>query len=74
VNIYNYILKKYNKDEVRILLTVHDELLFEVKDDLVDECAQKFKEFMENVIKLKVSIIVDAKAGDNWGEMAEIKK
>jgi DNA polymerase I len=73
VNIYKFIQNKYNKEEVKMLLTVHDELLFEIRNDLVEECAQEFKEFMENVIKLKVPIIVDAKAGDNWGEMEIVK-
>jgi DNA polymerase-1 len=69
VNIYKDIYKKYNKDEVKMLLTVHDELLFEVKNDLVEQCTQAFKAFMENVIKLKVPIIVDTKFGSNWGDM-----
>jgi DNA polymerase-1 len=73
VKIYKDIYFKYNKDEVRLLLTVHDELLFEVKNNLVDECAEKFKVTMENAIKLNVPIIVDAKVGDNWGEMIKVE-
>jgi len=43
-----------------------------VKNDLAAEAAEKIKDIMENVIKLKVPIDVDASAGDNWGEMEEI--
>jgi len=52
---------------------VHDELLFEVKDEYINEASEKIKNIMENVIKLKVPVIVDASAGDNWGEMFQIK-
>ena len=72
VEIYKEIKLKYKKEEVKMLLTVHDELLFEVKNNIVEKCAKDFKAFMENVIKLKVPIIVDAKAGENWGEMEKI--
>jgi DNA polymerase-1 len=58
---------------VRMLLQVHDELIFEVREDLVDEAAKKIKEIMENVIKLKVPIVVEAKQGDNWGKMEIVK-
>ena len=65
-------LKKYS-DDVRMLLQVHDELVFEVKENLVDEVVIEFKKIMENVIpkeKLKgVPIVAEAHAGDNWGEM-----
>ncbi|MBU4257435.1 DNA polymerase I, partial [Patescibacteria group bacterium] len=57
---------------IKMLLQVHDELLFEVKENMVDEAVEKIKDIMENVIKLKVPVIVDAKVGDNWGEMKKI--
>ena len=56
-------------DNIRIILQVHDELLFEVKKDFVKEAAGKIAELMENVIKLKVPITAEAKVGDNWGEL-----
>jgi DNA polymerase-1 len=57
---------------VRMLLQVHDELVFEVREDLVSEVAEKIKTIMQDVIKLKVPIVVDAKVGENWGEMTTI--
>ncbi|MDD4332524.1 MAG: DNA polymerase I [Patescibacteria group bacterium] len=56
---------------IKMLLQVHDELLFEIKEDMISEMEKKIKKIMENVIKLKVQIIADAKVGDNWGEMRE---
>ncbi len=58
--------------DVKMLLQVHDELLFEIKSDKVEEVAKKLKDIMENVIKLKVPVVVDVKVGDNWGEMREL--
>jgi DNA polymerase I len=60
--------------DIRMLLQVHDELLFEVKEEKINHYVSKIKNIMENIIKLKVPIIVDAKAGDNWGELKNIKK
>ena len=54
---------------VRMILTVHDELIFEIKNNLVKEVTPKIKKIMETVIKLKVPIIVDVKTGKNWGEL-----
>ena len=59
--------------EVKILLQVHDELVIEVKDNLVKKVAAIVKEEMEKVIKLKVPIIADVSAGDNWEEMEKVK-
>ncbi|MFA5993927.1 MAG: DNA polymerase I [Parcubacteria group bacterium] len=53
----------------RMILQIHDELIFEVKEDLADEFAQKIKTAMEQVYPLKVPLVVDVKVGDNWGEV-----
>ncbi len=71
--IADYIEEEGKGEEMRMILQVHDELVFEVKNDLVGKAAQKFKEIMETIIpedKLKgVPIIAEANIGDNWGEM-----
>jgi len=68
------IKKEYaQKDEARMIMTVHDELVFEVKKDKAAAAAKEIKAIMENVIKLKVPIIVDAKIGKNWGEMGDLR-
>jgi DNA polymerase-1 len=55
--------------EIRMLLQVHDELIFEIKRDKIKTYSPKIKEIMEEVLKLKVPIIVEANQGDNWGEL-----
>ncbi|MFA6106135.1 MAG: DNA polymerase I [Patescibacteria group bacterium] len=59
--------------EIRMLLQVHDELLFEVREDKIQEWAKKIKAAMEGVARLKVPIIADLKTGKNWGEMEKIE-
>lgn len=71
INIYREI--RNAKSEIRMLLQVHDELVFEVSEDQVNHYARLIRPFMEDAIKLSVPVSVEAKAGDNWGEMEEIK-
>ncbi len=73
VNIQEHIDKKY-PNHVRMLLQVHDELLFEVKSDIVTKVAGELREIMEKTHTFHVPIVVDAKFGDNWATMEEIQK
>ncbi|NCN25475.1 DNA polymerase I [Candidatus Falkowbacteria bacterium CG10_big_fil_rev_8_21_14_0_10_37_14] len=56
-------------DKVKMILQIHDELVFEVDQKLVVEVMNLVKPLMENVLKLKVPILVEAKIGTNWEEM-----
>ncbi len=58
-----------NSLDVRILLQIHDEIILEVKENVADEVAQKAKEIMENIYKLKVPLVANVKVRDNWGEI-----
>lgn len=71
IKIDELIEKKYH-DTVHMLLQVHDELVFESEPSVLKKAVEDIKQIMENVIKLAVPIIVDAKAGDNWEEMKKI--
>ncbi|MFA6525528.1 MAG: DNA polymerase I [Patescibacteria group bacterium] len=57
----------------KMILQVHDELVFEVEDGVLIETARMIKEIMETVYKLKVPIIAEAKSGKNWGDLNELK-
>ncbi len=52
----------------KIILQVHDELVFEVEKDQVDEMVEIAKNLMCTVAKLKVPLIVDIGIGHNWKE------
>ncbi len=58
--------------DTRMLLQVHDELLFEVPEKDVKRVAEFVKNIMEHVEKLDVPIVVEAKAGTNWDEMEKV--
>ncbi len=57
----------------RMLLQVHDELVFEVREGSVEETAHSLAHIMETIYKLDVPLIADAKAGVNWAEMKPIE-
>lgn len=56
-------------EDIQMLLQVHDELVFEVREDLVEAYAKRLIPVMENALTLSVPVEVEAKAGPNWGEM-----
>ncbi len=71
-NIFTEIKDK--PEEIKMLLQVHDELVFEVKEGKVEQWAKKLKVMMEEAISLSVPINAEAKAGKNWGEMKPLNK
>jgi DNA polymerase-1 len=56
-----------DKSEGIMLLQIHDELIFEVKEELAEEFSQKAKEIMENIYKLSVPLICSVSISKNWG-------
>jgi len=58
----------------RLLLSVHDELLFEVPRDEVDRLAAVVRETMEAALPLSVPLVVDVKVGDNWESMTPLTR
>lgn len=55
--------------DVKMTLQIHDEIILEAKEEIAEEVSRRVKEIMESVFKLKVPLVVDVKAGDNWGEI-----
>jgi DNA polymerase-1 len=56
------------QDDIKMLMQVHDELVFEVKAHRVDEAKAIIRDCMENTVKLSVPLIVDIGVGNNWDE------
>ncbi len=62
-----------NRAPARMLLQIHDELVFEVPKDEVDEFAKIVRKLMESALKLNgVELKVDVSVGRNWLEMDEV--
>jgi len=57
------------KFQARMILQVHDELLFEAPHDELDRLRPLVRKAMENVHDLAVPLVVDLKAGPNWRDM-----
>ena len=57
----------------KMILQVHDELVFEVPVNEMDEVRRIVKEEMETAIPLSVPLKVEVKAGDNWLDMARVQ-
>jgi DNA polymerase-1 len=57
------------KFQSRMILQVHDELLFEAPHAELDRLRPLVKKVMENVQELLVPLVVDLKAGPNWRDM-----
>jgi DNA polymerase I len=53
---------------VRMIMQVHDELVFEVADDVVEDAASRIRAAMESAAELTVPLAVDVGVGDNWEE------
>ncbi|MDJ0555704.1 MAG: DNA polymerase, partial [Microcoleaceae cyanobacterium MO_207.B10] len=54
--------------QARLLLQVHDELVFEVPPNEWEELQNTIKSTMENAVQLRVPLIIDIHAGQNWME------
>ena len=54
--------------DIQMLMQVHDELVFEVKEEQLDVVQAEVKQIMESALELKVPLIVDIGTGNNWDE------
>ncbi|WP_426608192.1 DNA polymerase I [Pantoea anthophila] len=61
-------LQQQNDSAVRMIMQVHDELVFEVKSEAVEAASQKIRALMEGSVKLDVPLLVEVGVGDNWDE------
>ena len=55
-----------SQSDARMILTVHDELLFEVVGERADEVAELVRERMQAAAELEVPLTVDVGIGENW--------
>lgn len=56
----------------RLVLQIHDELLFEISDDILKEVAPRIKKAMEEIVILKAPLVVQIKKGPSWGELTPL--
>ncbi|MEE8637286.1 MAG: DNA polymerase I, partial [Dehalococcoidia bacterium] len=67
INLHREMVKRNLKS--KMLLQIHDELLFEVPEEEVEEMKSLVDELMPSAVELRVPVKIDIKLGRNWGEM-----
>lgn len=72
-----YFTENKLEEDAHLLLQVHDELVYEIKEDKTKEVSKKIQKIMESVIEPKniygIELKVDVSIGDNWGELKKLK-
>jgi DNA polymerase-1 len=76
--VYAYIKKGKKQESIHVLMQVHDELIFEVKNEDVEKEMKKLEGIMEGVLHGQddrgVPILADVATGQNWAELEEVPK
>ena len=76
VRVSEFLKKEKLDDRVKMIIQVHDELIFEVDHDLVEEVSGKIKKIMEGILTEEQSkgipTVVDSSFGPSWGEFKSI--
>ena len=57
-----------NADKIRMIMQVHDEIVFECKSEFADEFAHKIKSAMENITQLSIPLVAEFTIGTTWGK------
>jgi len=68
IKIDEFVTKENLDEKIKMLLQIHDELLFEIHNDVLNSAVEKIKYIMENIVRLKVPLVVDTKILSRWGE------
>ncbi len=72
VEVQAFIDKECENNNIKMLIQVHDELLFEIKEEDAEKTAKNIRDIMIGVVDLDVPLKVDIGLGGNWGEIEEL--
>jgi len=61
-------IEAQNDPRIKMTMQVHDELIFEIHQDIVEATTQTLVELMNKAVSLSVPLIAEAGVGDNWDE------
>ncbi|MEK7087890.1 MAG: DNA polymerase [Patescibacteria group bacterium] len=71
-----FLQKEKLDDKAHLILQVHDELVYEVEEGLIQEIAPKIKKIMESVLTSKetkgIPLVADASVGKSWGDLKKL--
>ena len=57
-----------DNSSIKMIMQVHDELVFEADENFKDSCSRSIKEIMEKAVTLDVPLVVDINHGNNWND------
>ena len=66
------VFNAYRGSSVQMTMQVHDELIFELPQNVLTETAARIKALMQSDVKLRVPLLAAAKAGNNWYDMEKL--
>jgi len=69
IKIFKDVQEKKWENKVKMVLSLHDELLFEIKDDMLEIAKLHIKKTMEEIFPLSIPLQIETEQGKNWGEM-----
>jgi len=69
IDVKENVLINYQSKQVKMILQIHDELIFEVDEKLVDKFLVEVEKAMEEAYQLKVPLKVATSVGNNWAEL-----
>ncbi len=73
VRVDDFLKKNELKVKARLLLQIHDELLFEIKNEDIERLAPQIARIMEKVYKGDIPMEVNISLGKNWGDMVSLR-
>lgn len=75
IEVDKHIQKEGLREDVRLLLQIHDELVYEIRNEKVDDIAHYIKDVMESIVspdKAGIVFKVDAEKGESWGTLEKL--
>ncbi|MGB9763064.1 MAG: DNA polymerase I [Minisyncoccia bacterium] len=69
INCFNFIKENNYENKVRLILQIHDELIFEVKTEIIKEVLPQLIDIMDHAYLLIVPLKTNSAIGDNWGDL-----
>ena len=76
INVDKYITENKYENKIYLLLQVHDELVFEIKKNIVERVCHDIKKIMESVLSIEdsknIPLTVDVSVGSSWGKMNKL--
>ena len=65
--IYDKVIKP-NRDKIKLIMQVHDEMIFECDENVAEKFAKEIENTMENIVKISIPLRADYVIAPFWGK------